>query len=161
MMGRIGKQGWLARPSNDDRDIVQDSLRRLGIQELSNRSIGELSGGQQQRVFLARALAQEPHILLMDEPFTGIDAPTHEMVLDLLVMLRQKQVTVLVSTHDLDMASKRFGEVLLINKRLIAYGSAAEVFTAQNIRAGFGGQVLDIGGTIVVDQCCPEEHVGH
>ncbi len=112
MMGRFGRQGWLSRPSKADRAAVAEGLARLGIADLARRSIGELSGGQQQRVFLARALAQEPHILLMDEPFTGVDVTTQEAVMDVLDQLRGQGVTVMVSTHDLNMAAQRFDQVL-------------------------------------------------
>jgi ABC-type Mn2+/Zn2+ transport system ATPase subunit len=155
MMGRYGRLGWLRRPSKDDRAVVMRSLGQLGLAGMASRHIGELSGGQQQRVFLARALAQEPHILLMDEPFTGVDVATQEVVLSLLEELRVQGVTVMVSTHDLNLAASRFDQVVLLNRRLIAYGSAAQVFTAQNVAEAFGGQVLFLDGAVVVDQCCP------
>ncbi len=157
MMGRYGRVGWLGRPSSEDHAVVQRSLEHLGVAALTRRPIGELSGGQQQRVFLARALAQEPHILLMDEPFTGVDATTQEATLQLLEQLHDQRVTVLVSTHDLSMARDRFQQVMLLNHRLIAYGSPAEVFTPAHIAAGFGGHVLFLNGAVVVDQCCPPE----
>lgn len=160
MMGRFGRTGWLRRPSSQDRAIVRRSLEQMGIAHLARQPIGDLSGGQQQRAFLARALAQQPHILLMDEPFTGVDITTQEATLDLLDQLRSESVTVLVSTHDLNMAAQRFDAILLLNRRLIAYGKPEQVFRAENIRAAFGGQALTIDGVIVVDQCCPgdEEH---
>lgn len=161
MMGRAGRQGWLKSPSRNDHLIVDRALSQMGLTELGKRSIGDLSGGQQQRVFLARALAQEPHILLMDEPFNGVDAPTKEVVLNLLDDLRSQRVTVMVSTHDLSMAAQRFDKVLLLNRRLVAFGSGSEVFTQENVRAGFGGQVLDLNGSIVIDQCCPGEDYVH
>jgi ABC-type Mn2+/Zn2+ transport system ATPase subunit len=162
LMGRYGQKGWFSRPSAADRAAAMHGLEQMGIAQLAHRPIGDLSGGQQQRVFLARALAQEPHILLMDEPFTGVDVTTQEATLDLLEHLRHEAVTVLVSTHDLDMAAQRFDEVLLLNHRLIAYGVPEEVFRAENIRAAFGGQALTIDGVIVVDQCCSgEEHHAH
>lgn len=161
MMGRYGKFGWWKRPTATDHQIVQHSLVQLGIADLARRPIGELSGGQQQRVFLARALAQEPHILLMDEPFTGIDATTQEVTLRLLDDLRQKLVTVLVSTHDLALAAERFDKILLLNHRLIAYGSRSEVFTTTHVAAAFGGQVLYLDGSLVIDQCCPGEGHSH
>ncbi|HMN62596.1 MAG TPA: metal ABC transporter ATP-binding protein [Anaerolinea sp.] len=160
MMGRYGRTGWLRRPSAADRAASMDRLALMGIADLAAHPIGDLSGGQQQRVFLARALAQEPHILLMDEPFTGVDVTTQEATLALLDELRHENVTVLVSTHDLDMAAQRFDEVLLLNHRLVAYGKPGEVFRAEHIRSAFGGQALTIDGVIVVDQCCgDEEHV--
>ena len=157
MMGRFGQRGWLRRPGKRDHSIVARSLDQLGITDLANRPIGELSGGQQQRVFLARALAQEPHILLMDEPFTGVDFTAQEATLDLLEHLQTQQVTAMVSTHDLTLASERFEQVLLLNKRLIAYGSPGEVFTPSNLSQAFGSQVLFLDGVAVVDQCCPPD----
>jgi ABC-type Mn2+/Zn2+ transport system ATPase subunit len=157
MMGRFGQQGFLRRPGKEDHAAVGHSLDQLGIADLGKRPIGELSGGQQQRVFLARALAQEPHILLMDEPFTGVDFTTQEATLELLEHLQTQQVTAMVSTHDLTLASERFDQVLLINKRMIAYGPPEEVFTPPNLSQAFGSQVLFLDGMAVVDQCCPPE----
>lgn len=157
MMGRFGRQGWLRRASQADRLMVARSLEEMGIGHLAGHTIGDLSGGQQQRVFLARALAQEPHILLMDEPFTGVDATTQQATLALLDDLKAEQVTVMVSTHDLSMASQRFDHVLLLNRRVIAYGPPRQVFTAQAISQAFGGKVLHIEDLIVVDDCCPPE----
>jgi ABC-type Mn2+/Zn2+ transport system ATPase subunit len=157
MMGRYGKQGWLRRPNGADREVVRRSLDDMGLTALAKRPIGELSGGQQQRVFLARALAQEPHILLMDEPFTGIDLATQEATLALLERIKQQQVTVLVSTHDLSMAEQRFERILLLNHRVIAYGPPGEVFTPENIRTAFGGRALFLEDTVVFDECCPPE----
>lgn len=154
-MGRYGRRSWLRRLSTSDREAVRRSLRQLDIIELAQRPIGELSGGQQQRTFLARALAQEPHVLLLDEPFTGVDVATREATLQLLAGLRANSVTVLVSTHDLDLAADRFDLVVLLNKRLISAGRPQEVFTEAHLRAAFGGQMVVVGGkTIVVDQCC-------
>lgn len=157
MMGRFGRLGWLGRPSQADRRIVTRSLEQMGIYGMADYPIGELSGGQQQRVFLARALAQEPHILLMDEPFTGVDAATQEVTLQLLEDLQKEQVTVMVSTHDLNMAAERFELVLLLNKRLIGFGLPRHVLTPENIRTAFSGKVLFLNGAAVVDQCCPPE----
>lgn len=155
MMGRYGKFGWWNQPKPADHAAVEDALRKMNIQSLASRRIEELSGGQQQRVFLARALAQEPHILLLDEPFSGVDVSTQEATLEVLDSLRDKNVTVLVSTHDLSMAREHFNQVILLNHRLIASGTPESVFTAQNIAAAFGGHVLYMDGAVVVDQCCP------
>lgn len=155
MMGRYGRQGWLGRATKQDRAAVATAMEHLGIVDLARRSIGDLSGGQQQRVFLARALAQEPHILLMDEPFTGVDITTQETVLRLLDDLRSQGLTVLVSTHDLALAMQRFDLVLLLNHRLVAFGPPAAVFTPEYVSQAFGGQALLLGGMVVVDQCCP------
>jgi manganese/iron transport system ATP-binding protein len=155
MMGRFRHQGYFGRPSKADRTAVAAALEHMGIANLAKQPIGDLSGGQQQRVFLARALAQEPHILLMDEPFTGVDVTTQEAVLRVLDELRAEGLTVMVSTHDLSLAMQRFELVLLLNRRLLAYGPPAAVFTPEHVRGAFGGQALMLGGMVVVDQCCP------
>jgi ABC-type Mn2+/Zn2+ transport system ATPase subunit len=157
MMGRYRRLGWLRRPGKHDLDVVMRSLGNLGIADLAYRPIGQLSGGQQQRVFLARALAQEPHILFMDEPFSGIDVATQEATLALLDHLKSQGVTVLVSTHDLTLAAARFEHVLLLNRRVIAFGPAAEALTAKALAEAFGSQVYFLDGAAVVDQCCPPE----
>lgn len=156
LMGRYGNLGWFNRPGKRDGLIVARSLEQMGIANLAREPIGDLSGGQQQRVFLARALAQEPHILLMDEPFTGVDASTQEATLELLDRLREQKVTVMVSTHDLDLASNRFDQVLLLNHRLIAYGNPEQVFTQETITRAFGKHAMFLD-KIVVDDCCPPE----
>ncbi len=158
MMGRYGQLGWLRRPDKRDRAVVAHSLEQMGIAPLARTPIGELSGGQQQRVFLARALAQEPHILLMDEPFTGVDAATQEATLALLDQLKAARVTVMVSTHDLNLAIARFDRVLLINRRVIAYDAPAQVFTTDAVTTAFGSHTLVLEGRpMVVDDCCPPE----
>jgi len=159
MMGRYGRLGWLRRPRQADREVVARCLEELGIADLERRAIGELSGGQQQRVFLARALAQEPHVLLLDEPFTGVDVSAREALLTLLARLRERSITVLVSTHDMETAARRFELVALLNKRLIAYGAPPDVFTPDHLTEAFGGQALFLDGMVVIDQCCPG-HVG-
>jgi len=155
MMGRYGRLGWLSRPGRTDRAVVARSLEQMGLEDLASQPIGELSGGQQQRVFLARALAQEPHILLMDEPFTGVDLATQETTLTLLDQLQTQGVTVMVSTHDLNLAAARFEQIVLLNRRLIASGTPAQVFTRQAITEAFGGQALFLDNVVVVDRCCP------
>jgi len=164
MMGRYGRLGWLRRPQAADRKFVAECLDELSIADLAGRPVGDLSGGQQQRVFLARALAQEPHVLLLDEPFTGVDVSAKEALLDLLERLRRRGITVLVSTHDMQTAQQRFELVALLNGRLIAYGPPPAVFTREHISAAFGGQALFLEGMVVIDECCPgtsdDEH-GH
>jgi len=157
VMGRFGKLKWLQKPGKMDFEISMHSLDQMGIAHLAKNAIADLSGGQQQRVFLARALAQNPHILLLDEPFTGVDASTQETTMNLLEELHRKGVTSMVSTHDLNMAASRFSQVLLINRRIIAYGKPEEVFTPENLQIGFGGQVLNMHGVMVVDECCPPD----
>ncbi len=159
MMGRFGHLGRWQRASKHDREIALHCLEQMHIANLAKRSIGELSGGQQQRVFLARALAQEPHILLMDEPFTGVDATTQEATLALLEDLQAQQVTALISTHDLNLAS-RFEQILLLNHHVVAYGPVSEVFTPQALGQAFSGQVLMLpNGQALVDECCPPDDV--
>lgn len=159
MMGRYRTLGWLKRPGKPDRDAVRHALAQLGITDLMNHPIGELSGGQQQRVFLARALAQEPHILLMDEPFTGVDVTTQETTLELLDELQTQGVTLIVSTHDLNLAAARFDRVLLLNHRVIAYGEPRQVFTDENLLRAYGAHAMFLDGKLVVDDCCPpDEH---
>jgi manganese/iron transport system ATP-binding protein len=152
MMGRYGRLGWLRRPGKPERVAVAESLDKLGIADLATQPIGSLSGGQQQRVFLARALVQEPHIVLMDEPFTGVDIATQEATLALFDRLREQQVTVLISTHDLNLAATHFDRVLLLNRRLIAYGPPSQALTSQTLAEAFGGQVLFLNGAVVVDK---------
>lgn len=152
MMGRYGRLGWFKRPGKHDRAVVAHWLDRMGISDLASKPIGALSGGQQQRAFLARALVQEPHILLMDEPFTGVDVSTQEATLQLFDALHDQQVTVLVSTHDLKLSATRFDQVLLLNRRLIAFGPAREALTSQTLAEAFGGQVLFVNGAVVVDK---------
>jgi ABC-type Mn2+/Zn2+ transport system ATPase subunit len=160
MMGRLGHYGWFGRPTARDRQLVSEKLDRMGIANLAKHSIGELSGGQQQRVFLARALAQEPHILLMDEPFNGVDAVTQEATLNLLDSLRQQRVTALVSTHDLNLAARRFDLTVLLNHRLVAFGTPEQVFTSEHISKAFS-QVMFVNGAAVVDDCCGSADPGH
>jgi ABC-type Mn2+/Zn2+ transport system ATPase subunit len=154
-MGRYGRGSWLRKLSAGDREAVRFSLEKLGVADLAKRPIGELSGGQQQRVFLARAIAQEPQILLLDEPFTGVDIATREATFTLLNDLKERGVTVLVSTHDLEMAAGRFDQVVLLNGRLVSSGTPQQVFTEANLQEAFGGQMVVVDGKcIVVDQCC-------
>ena len=161
MMGRYNSNGWFLRPNRSDHEAVNRSLEEMSISNLAKVSISDLSGGQQQRVFLARALAQDPHILLMDEPFTGVDVTTQEATLTLLDRLRERHVTAIISTHDLNLAATRFDSVLLINKRLVAFGSPSEVLKQENLLKAFGSSLLVMEtGTMLVDECCPpdEEH---
>ena len=161
MMGRYNMRGWFSRPNQADNEIVDRSLKQMNIHQYAHASISDLSGGQQQRVFLARAIAQEPHILLMDEPFTGVDLTTQEATLHLLDHLRNRQVTAIISTHDLNLASTRFDAILLINRHVVAFGSPHEVMRQENLQKAFGSSLLVMEhGAMLVDECCPpgEEH---
>ena len=153
-MGRYGKSGWFGASSSQDRAIVQSSLELMSIADLAQRPLQDLSGGQQQRAFLARAIAQQPHILLMDEPFNGVDVTTQKITLGLLDELKKQGVTVMVSTHDLNLAREKFDQVVMLNQKLIAFGSPEHVFTSEHIRLAFESQMMVLDGSLVVDQCC-------
>ncbi len=158
MMGRTRKIGLFRWPSREDWAFVASALGRVGATDLRKRQIGELSGGQQQRVFLAQALAQEAELVLLDEPFTGLDLPSQEAILGILDDLRRDGVTVLVSTHDLNLATERFDQVLLLNRRLVAFGPPERVFTQENLLKAYGGHVHLVPGgqgmMILTDTCC-------
>jgi manganese/iron transport system ATP-binding protein len=161
MMGRVGKIGLFRWPRSADWQVVRESLARVGAASLVKKQIGELSGGQQQRVFLARALAQEAEILLLDEPLNGLDIPTQESILAILDDLRRDRVTVLLATHDLDLAAERFDRIMLLNHRIIAIGSPGEVLRPENLLAAYGGHLHVIdqpdGALVVTDTCCEGE----
>ncbi len=141
MMGRVGQIGLLRRPGKGDWAAVRAALDRVGASDLAHKRIGELSGGQQQRVFLARALAQQAELLLLDEPLNGLDIPTQEAIMGILDDLRRDGVTVLLATHDLDMAAERFDRIMLLNRRVIALGTAADALHADNLLRAYGGHL--------------------
>jgi manganese/iron transport system ATP-binding protein len=160
MMGRVGKMGWLRWQRPLDREVVDQCLAEVGMSTYAGRQIGELSGGQQQRVFIARALAQEATILLMDEPFSGVDAPSQEAILEILDRLRDQGVTMLVSTHDLNLAVERFDRLALLNRRLVAYGVPDQAVTPLTLAAAYGGSALwrgeDYAMVLGDIDCCGE-----
>jgi manganese/iron transport system ATP-binding protein len=141
MMGRIGQIGLFHRPAAKDRRIVEECLELVGMSQLARRQIGELSGGQQQRVFIARSLAQEAQLMLMDEPLTGLDARTQEDLFIILDLLQARGVTLLVATHDLNQAADRFDRVMLLNQNLIAFGPGREVLIPKALQQAYGGQM--------------------
>jgi len=165
LMGRIAKMGWLRWQRPKDGEIVRRCLAQVGMLDLAGRQIGELSGGQQQRVFIARALAQEATILLMDEPFAGVDAPSQEAILGLLDALRKERVTVLLSTHDLNLAVDRFDRLALLNRRLVAFGPPRQVITPEILAEAYGGKALwrgDDYAMVLGDiDCCDAEGHSH
>ncbi len=157
MMGRVGQIGLFRRPRRQDWDIVHASLERVKAGHLAKKQIGELSGGQQQRVFIARSLAQEAELLLLDEPLTGLDAPGQDSFFDILDALRPDSVTILVAIHDLNLAVERFDRVMLINKRLVAFGSGENVLVTDNLLVAYGGhmhRIGDEGDMLLTDTCC-------
>lgn len=139
MMGRYGHMNLLRIPSPRDRRLVMESLDRVGMVAYRNRQIGELSGGQRKRAFLARALAQDSKVLLLDEPFTGVDIATEKQIIDLLLQLRTGGRTILISTHDLAAISTFCDRVILLNRTVLAAGPTAETFTEENLTMTFGG----------------------
>ena len=153
MMGRYGHMNWLRRPSRRDHELVATALERVGLSDFRHRQIGELSGGQKKRVFLARALAQEGRIILLDEPFTGVDVRTEEQIISLLRDLRDEGRVMLVSTHNLGSVPEFCDRSILINKTLLAAGLTNKVFTRANLEMAFGGMLrqFTLGGADLHD----------
>lgn len=141
LMGRYGKLGWIKRPSASDREFAAACLAQVGIEAFADRQIRQLSGGQQQRVFLARALAQEPDLFLMDEPFSGVDAATERVIIDILRVLRSRGKTVVAVHHDLQTIPEYFDWVVMLNLRLVAAGNISDVYTPENLHATYGGRL--------------------
>jgi len=156
MMGRIAKLGWLGLPKKKDWDFVHTALDTVGMGNLSGRQIGELSGGQQQRMFIARALAQEAELMLMDEPLTGLDTPSQEALLSLLGDLQKRGVTVMVATHDLEQAERYFDSILLLNHKLVAFGAARDVLKPEVLLQAYGGKLNKVDDKYLTDTCCEE-----
>lgn len=130
MMGRHRQIGWLRQPRKADHAAVDTALARVGIEALGKRQIGELSGGQRRRAFIARALAQEADILLLDEPMSGVDVDGQVALMEVLDTLNADGLTILMTTHDLDLAFRRFGKVMALKRRLVAFGAPEEVYTS-------------------------------
>ncbi|MCF3639706.1 manganese/iron ABC transporter ATP-binding protein [Rhizobium sp. TRM95111] len=139
MMGRYGHMNWLRIPSKHDHAMVEEALVRVNMSDFRKRQIGELSGGQRKRVFLARALAQEGQVILLDEPFTGVDVTTEEQIIALLKTLRDEGRVMLVSTHNLGSVPDFCDRTILVKGTVIAAGLTAETFTEANLERAFGG----------------------
>jgi manganese/iron transport system ATP-binding protein len=158
MMGRIGKLGLLRHAHRRDWELVRQCLDVVDMPELAGRQISELSGGQQQRMFIARALAQEAELMLMDEPLTGLDTPSQEGIFRILDELQSRQVTVMVATHDLNLAARRFDRAMLLNRRMFGFGRAEEIFVPERLQAAYGGQIRFVQGAdgllVLSDTCC-------
>ena len=142
LMGRYARRGLFRRPTRDDRQAADAALQRLGMYEFKNRLIGELSGGQRRRVLLARALANGPSVLLMDEPMAGLDARAQHRLLDIMDELRDEGTTIVLSTHDLSCVSTCAAKVACLNQRLIAFGEPSEVLTEEVLNQTFGTHLL-------------------
>ncbi len=139
MMGRYGRMGFLRRPRPADHEAVAASLKRVGMSDYRKRQIGELSGGQRKRVFLARALAQDGRVILLDEPFTGVDVQTEEAIIALLRELKAEGRVMLVSTHNLGSVPEFCDRTVLVKGTVLAHGPTSEVFTRANLEHAFGG----------------------
>lgn len=153
MMGRYGKMSFLRIPSVEDKYQVEQALSRVDMLALKDRQIGELSGGQKKRVFLARALAQQGHVMLLDEPFTGVDVKTENAIIDLLKSLRDEGHLILVSTHNLGSVPEFCDQVVLINQTVLAAGSTDTTFTHENLEKTFGGvlRYISLSGSSLHD----------
>ena len=139
MMGRYGYLNVFRVPRAIDQKAVREALEQVEMWSMRDRQIGELSGGQKKRTFFARALAQQGTILLLDEPFAGVDIKTERLMINLLMELRQAGHTILISTHDLTSITTFCDQVVLINRSILAYGATSEVFTEENLSLTFGG----------------------
>ncbi|MBQ2259915.1 MAG: manganese/iron ABC transporter ATP-binding protein [Loktanella sp.] len=139
MMGRYGHMGFFRRASAVDKTAVTQALERVGMVDYRNRQIGELSGGQRKRVFLARALAQDGKVILLDEPFTGVDVQTEEAIITLLRGMRDEGRVMLVSTHNLGSVTEFCDHTILVNQTVLAYGPTEQTFTRANLERAFGG----------------------
>jgi len=157
MMGRYGHMGFLRRPSAADRAAVDVALARVGMADLRHRQIGELSGGQRKRVFLARALAQDGRVILLDEPFTGVDVGTEDRIIALLGELRDEGRVMLVSTHNLGSVPEFCDRVVLVKGTVLAHGPTETTFTRENLERAFGGVLrhFTLGGDVLHDDDDP------
>jgi manganese/zinc/iron transport system ATP- binding protein len=162
MMGRTSRLGWLRFPGVEDRKIVAEALDLVGMSGFARRQINQLSGGQQQRVFLARALAQGGKLLLLDEPLNGVDANTQETIGKLLRDLRAQGGTILMATHDLELAAAWCDQLIMVNHAIVAYGPPEETLAPEVLRKTYGGQVLVVPGDLpgAGSTMVPDEH-GH
>ena len=159
MMGRYGHMNFLRIPAKRDREMVDEALERVGMADFRKRQIGELSGGQKKRVFLARALAQEGQVILLDEPFTGVDVKTEEAIIALLGQLRDEGRVMLVSTHNLGSVPEFCDRAVLLNRTVLASGLTAEIFTRENLERAFGGVLRHfvLGGSHLHDDADARE----
>ena len=161
MMGRIRKIGLFRWPRRKDWQFIRQAMQSVGVDGLADRQIAELSGGQQQKVFLAQAIAQEAELVLLDEPLGGLDLPSQEAIFEILEQLKAQGVSVLVATHDLNLAAERFDRVMLLNRRMIAMGTPDQVLTQSNLVQAYGGHLHPVQGEsgllVLTDTCCEGE----
>jgi manganese/zinc/iron transport system ATP- binding protein len=146
MMGTYHRVGWFRQPGKKEQILAMNSLETVGMSDLKDRQIGELSGGQRQRVFLARSLAQEAEIFLMDEPFAGIDTRTEDMLLEVFQDLQRAGKTLIVVHHDLGTVRDRFQNAILLQRKLIASGPVSDVLTSEILSQAYdGGAIPEVG----------------
>jgi manganese/iron transport system ATP-binding protein len=159
MMGRYGRMNMLRIPKKADHNAVETALARVGMSEFRKRQIGELSGGQKKRVFLARALAQDGRVILLDEPFTGVDVKTEDAIIRLLVALREEGRVMLVSTHNLGSVPEFCDRAILLKNTVLAYGPTETTFTRENLELAFGGVLRHfvLGGENLHDDADPRQ----
>lgn len=151
MMGRYGAMNILRIPRPADREAVQEALERVELWPLRHRQIGALSGGQRKRAFVARALAQGASVMLLDEPFAGVDIRTEKLMIELFQQFRRDGRTLMISTHDLSHVTTFCDQVVLINKTVLAYGDTAAVFTTENLALTFGGPRQEADDPLAVE----------
>jgi len=160
MMGRVGKLGFFKLPGSDDKRLVDEALKLVKMDKYSDRSIKQLSGGQQQRVFIARALAQEAELLLMDEPLAGLDSRSHDEIIRIIKKLEERNVTCLISLHDLSLVNENFKQVMLLNQKIIAFGKPEEVLDRESLANAYGGHLHMIesgGGVYALEDTCVDK----
>jgi ABC-type Mn2+/Zn2+ transport system ATPase subunit len=152
MMGQARQIGWFRWPGRQHWQAVDAALERVGMLHLRERQIGELSGGQRRRAFIARALVTQADTLLLDEPFSGVDAGAQNELMDVLHHLNDEGLTILLSTHDLNLAFQHFDKVMALNRRLIAYGTAKDVYRPDILSQLYGGRLAtwDNGRQVMV-----------
>jgi len=146
LMGRYRRAGWLRRPGRADRHIAAEALEQVGLADRAGARFGTLSGGQRQRVLLARAIAQRPRLLLLDEPFNGVDALSQDALLAAIATLKQQGAAVVISTHDLTLAHLACDTACLLNGHMYGFGPVHDVLTPELLRATYGSQALELRG---------------
>lgn len=142
IMGRYGRIGLMKKPSARDNEIVMETMAKTGIADLAKKPVGKLSGGQRQRVFLARALANQPEIIFLDEPATGVDAPSMEGLYELLLKLHREGITIVIVSHDIGVIASYANSIACLNKHLIAHGRPDEVTNPENLEKMYGCEAV-------------------
>jgi ABC-type Mn2+/Zn2+ transport system ATPase subunit len=159
-MGALSRLPWWRRPGRGEREAAREALGRVGLEALAERTFGELSGGQRQRVLIARALVQDARVLLMDEPFTGLDRPAAERLEELIAALAGEGHGIVIATHDLEQA-RRWDSVLCVNRRQIAVGPPERTLDREVLEATYGGEIVEIPGTDSRAILPPHHHHHH